>query len=186
MSNTVKKNNINKKETEPAKKSFNKKLIFAGAALVLAVIIGVIAVPMMGERGTPAKTLEGYLTALYCNTKIVDMKTYLIEDIQQACYDNYTYYGTSIAIMQQMQFEKVQEVGDNFTISVKSDKETACSGTALKAAAEAYDATSLMDVNFTVTFEGPAGTSEYAAIARLAKIGSEWFLTEYDIPMAKK
>lgn len=184
MSKNVK-NSINTEEN--TKKPFNgMRLMMGAAAVLLAIVIGVVGMPLMGERGTPAKTLEGYLTALYCDTKIVDMKSFLIEDIQQACYDNYTYYGTSIAIMQEMRFGKMQETGGDFTVSVKTEKETACSGTALKAMAQTYDVTSLMDVTFTVTFKGPEASVEYDAIARLAKIDNEWLLTEFDIPMAKK
>lgn len=169
------------------KKQANRPALLLGAAaaaivIVLAVVLGR---SFFGEMTTPKKTVEGYLTSLYCDTKIRDMQTYLVEDIRETCYNDFTFYGQSIAILQEYQREKWEVVGEPFTLSVHIDNEASTSSTALKAAASAYGATQLRDVTFTVTFDGPDGTADFTGIARVAQIDGKWYLTEYNLPLSE-
>ena len=172
-----------KKET----KKINPKLILGGIAAVVVIALGVVlGMQFFGEMTTPQKTIEGYLNSLYANTMIREMQPYLVEDIRDLCFDEYTLFGQSIIYMQDLQRQKAELVGGGFTVSVKIDEETSASATALKTARTTYGATQLRDVEFTATFEGPDGTADFAGIVRVAQIDGKWYLTEYNIALAQK
>ena len=157
----------------------------AAAALVLAICVSV-GYSLLGEQTSTQKTLEGYLDALYCQTLINEMTPYLVEDIQQICYNDLTLYGSTANLLLMMKQEKTDLVGEDMTLSVKADKEETASSTALSSASEAYGATQLRDVSFTVTCEGSEGSADFTGIARLAKVSGKWYLTEYDLPLTEK
>ncbi|MEA4920102.1 MAG: hypothetical protein VB078_04195 [Clostridiaceae bacterium] len=168
-------------------KKMNLKIVIAIVAVLLVIVIGaLIAYNMFGSQANPQNTLEGYFTALYSETRIRNMQPYLVDDIRQMCYDDFTFYGTSIGILQACQQEKMAAVGGEFTLSVKVDKETSGSSTALKAARKSYGASALVDVDFTATFKGPDGSADFTGIARLVKISGKWYLTEYNLPLTEK
>lgn len=182
----------NTKKAAPAadqkeKNKISPRMLIAGLAVVLVIAMGVVlGTQFFGEMATPAKSIEGYLTSLYANTMIRDMQSYLVEDIQDLCYDEYTIFGQSLIYMQDLQRAKYELVGEPFTVSVKVDDETTASATALKNARTTYGATQLRDVEFTATFEGPDGTADFAGIVRVAQIDNKWYLTEYNIALEQK
>ena len=183
----MKETKTRKPETNAPKRPSRTFLLMAAAAFVIVLVLAVVlGRSFFGEMATPKKTIEGYMTALYRDTKIRDMQSYLVEDIRETCYNDFTFYGQSIAILQEYQREKWETVGQPFTISVHIDNEASTSSTALKAAADAYGATQLRDVTFTVTFDGPDSTADFTGIARVAQIGGKWYLTEYNLPLSEK
>ena len=184
---------MNEKNTKaaPAKKNeskkINLKLLLGGIAAVTVIALGIVlGMQAFGEMTTPAKTIEGYLNALYGKTMIREMQGYLVEDIQQMCFDEYTLYGQSVIYMQDLQHKKAELVGMPFTVSVKVDNEASASPAALKTAASTYGANQLRDVSFTATFEGPDGTADFGGIVRVAQIDGKWYLTEYNIALGQK
>lgn len=168
-------------------KKINPKLIMGGIAALLVIALGaVLGFQFFGEMTTPQKTIEGYLNALYADTLIRDMQGYLVEDIKELCYNEYTLFGQSIIYMKDLQDQKAQLVGGGFTVSVKVDEETSASAAALKTARTTYGANQLRDVEFTATFEGPDGTADFGGIVRVAQIDGKWYLTEYNIALGQK
>lgn len=155
------------------------------AAVILIAIAVIIGINMFGSQRTPKSTLEGYFNALYCETMIKHMTPYLVDDIQQICYDDFTFYGQSVGILKAYQEEKAEIVGPDFTLSVRIDNEETGSSAALSSAAKSYGASALMDVSFTVTFEGEQGTADFTGIARLVKVSGKWYLTEYNLPLER-
>ncbi|MBR4874867.1 MAG: hypothetical protein IKU27_09360 [Clostridia bacterium] len=175
------------KENQTKEKKINLKLMLGGIAAVTVIALAVVlGIQMFGEMTTPAKTVEGYLTSLYAETRIRNMQEYLVDDIKDMCYNEYTLYGQSLMYMQDLQRQKAELVGEPFTISVKVDAEASASASALKSAASTYGANQLRDVSFTATFEGPDGTADFGGIARVAQIGGKWYLTEYNLNLGLK
>ncbi len=175
------------KDNKKENKKINPKLILGGIAAVVVIALGVVlGLQFFGEMTTPQKTIEGYLNSLYVNTMIREMQGYLVDDIKDLCFDEYTIFGQTVAYMQDLQIAKARQVGGGFTVSVKVDEETTASATALKAARTSYGATQLRDVEFTATFEGPDGTADFGGIVRVAQIDGKWYLTEYNIALTEK
>lgn len=175
------------KENKKENSKLNPKMIIAGIAAVVVIAMGVVlGIQFFGEMTTPQKTIEGYLTSLYCNTMIREMQEYLVDDIKDLCYDEYTVFGQTVAYMQDLQHGKAPGVGLPYTISVNVDEETSASATAVKNARTTYGANQLRDVEFTATFSGPDGSRDFGGVARVAQIDGKWYLTEYNIALAER
>lgn len=168
------------------KKNNSKTVMIVAAVLVLAIIVAVVCFNLFGSQKTAKNTLEGYFTALYCETRINNMTPFLVEGIRELCYNDFTLNGTRIEILRAYQNEKIELVGENMSLSVKINKEEQGSASALGAASKSYGATSLVDVTFTVTFKGDQGTADFTGIARLVKVSGKWYLTEYNLPLVEK
>ncbi len=181
------KENNKKAATAKENKKISPKVLLSSIAALTVLVLGIVlGIQMFGEMTTPAKTIEGYLNSLYSKTMIREMQGYLVEDIQQMCFDEYTLYGQSVIYMQDLQRQKAELVGLPLTVSVKVDAEASASPAALKTAAANYGANQLRDVSFTATFEGPDGTADFGGIARVAQISGKWYLTEYNLNLGLK
>lgn len=161
-----------------------KKIIIIAAAVILAAAIAVtLCVNIFGSQRTVKSTLEGYFTSFYVDTLIKEMTPYLVEDIRELCFNEFTAFGTTANYLLECKYEKEAIVGENMTLSVIVNKEEGGTSTALKSASDSYGASALMDVTFTVVFEGDKGTADFTGIARLVKVSGKWYLTEYNLPL---
>ena len=163
-----------------------KKLLLAAAAVAVILGIALLYFTLVGSQRTTKSTLEGYFKALYLDTMIREMQPYLVEAIRDQAYNDYTFFGQTVQILREFQMEKEGVVGENMDLSVKVDKEESGTSAALNSASQAYGATSVMDVSYTVTFTGDKGSADYTGIARLVRISGKWYLTEYSLPMEEK
>jgi len=160
-----------------------KLILIICAVLLVAAIVTIVLVNIFGSQRTVKSTLEGYLNALYGECLIKHMTPFLVEDIRQICYDEFTFYGTTANLLLAYQQEKAEIVGDNLEVSIIINKEEAGTAAALKSASSSYGASALMDVTFTAVFKGDNGQADFTGIARLVKVSGKWYLTEYNLPL---
>lgn len=173
---------------QEGKKHANLLFIIPVALVVLVVVIAaVLLVPSMhGEQSSAQKLMQKYYENLYA-ADLTKLPECMPEELRDTFEQVSTMGGVSSSVYLTYRQQMEEEVGENIQVEVKITSNENGGSTKLKSTQEDFPKASTVNlIDFDVTLTGDKGSTTMEGTTYITKIGSQWYLTTYNLLLNKK
>lgn len=151
------------------------------ALVALAAFLLLVLPSLGGEQSNPQKLMQKYYQNLYAGD-IRKLPECLPEELREAFEQVSTMGGASSSIYLSYRQQMEEEIGGNIQVKVElTGNENAGSEKLNSTQKDFSGATTVNLVEFDVVLTGDTGSVTLSGVTYVAKIGSQWYLTTYNL-----
>lgn len=179
----------------PAKKREEEKKPSKSAVLIPAILLAILALAafflfalpsLRGDQANPQKLMQKYYQNLYADD-LKKLPECLPEELRESFEQVSTMGGVSSSIYLSYRQQMEEEIGKNIRVEVKLTTNENAGSEKLSATQKDFDgATAVNLTEFEVTLTGDAGSVTMEGSTYVTKIGSQWYLTTYNLLLDRK
>lgn len=160
-----------------------KGLIIAIVAVLFVGIVGFAVLSSSGGDKAIEALMTKYFTAYFQTASVDDAKACLPADLQEEADMAFTLGGT-LNMLITNKTDLTLKLGENYGITVTAEKINDPSAQALNQYKQKIaGVTMVRNVDFKIELKGTEKTVVYTGTAPVARIGNEWFVAQYAMPI---